>query len=237
MVFCREKFRGRRYVFSILFRILYMQHLDTYKTKGLRRTLVKELKDKGITSLSVLSAIEKIPRHLFIDSSFLEFAYQDKAFPIGEGQTISQPFTVAKQSELLQIKSKEKILEIGTGSGYQTCVLLELGAKVFTIERQRNLYLRTKELLTKLNYHAKCFYGDGYAGLPNFAPFDKIIVTCGAPFVPDALKQQLKVGGIMVIPVGEDAQQMQVYTKISETEFSCDEHGEFRFVPMLESRK
>jgi protein-L-isoaspartate(D-aspartate) O-methyltransferase len=214
-----------------------MQHLDTYKTKGLRKALVEELKTKGITSLSALSAIEKIPRHLFIDSSFLEFAYQDKAFPIGEGQTISQPFTVAKQSELLQIKSKEKILEIGTGSGYQTCVLLELGAKVFTIERQRNLYLKTKDLLTKLNYNAKCFYGDGYAGLPNFAPFDKIIVTCGAPFVPEPLKQQLKIGGIMVIPVGKNAQQMQVYTKISEAEFSCDEHGEFKFVPMLENRK
>ncbi len=214
-----------------------MQNLDTYKTKGLRKALVEEMKTKGITSSQVLSAIEKIPRHLFIDSSFLEFAYQDKAFPIGEGQTISQPYTVATQSELLQIKAKEKVLEIGTGSGYQTCVLLELGAKVFTVERQRNLYLKTKTLLTKLNYHANCFYGDGYAGLPNFAPFDKIIVTCGAPFVPEPLKQQLKIGGIMVIPVGENAQQMQVYTKLSETEFSCEEFGNFRFVPMLESRK
>jgi protein-L-isoaspartate(D-aspartate) O-methyltransferase len=214
-----------------------MQHLDTYKTKGLRKALVEELKTKGITSMSVLLAIEKIPRHLFIDSSFLEFAYQDKAFPIGEEQTISQPFTVATQSELLQVKPKEKILEIGTGSGYQTCVLLELGAKVFTIERQRNLYLKTKDLLTKLNYHAKCFYGDGYAGLPNFAPFDKIIVTCGAPYVPKQLKQQLKIGGIMVIPEGDDIQKMNVYTKISDTEFSCEEHGNFRFVPMLESRK
>jgi protein-L-isoaspartate(D-aspartate) O-methyltransferase len=188
-----------------------MQLLDTYKTKGLREALVKELKTKGISSFSVLSAIEKIPRHLFIDSSFLQFAYQDKAFPIGEEQTISQPYTVAKQTELLQVKSKEKILEIGTGSGYQTCVLLELGAKVFTIERQRNLYLKTKELLTKLNYKPQqIVYGDGYAGLPNFAPFDKIIVTCGAPFVPEPLKQQLKIGGIMVIPVGEDLQQMQV---------------------------
>jgi protein-L-isoaspartate(D-aspartate) O-methyltransferase len=215
-----------------------MLHLDTYKTKGLRKALRNELEIKGITSFSVLSAIEKIPRHLFIDSSFLEFAYQDKAFPIGEEQTISQPYTVAKQTELLQVKSKEKILEIGTGSGYQTCVLLELGAKVFTIERQRNLYLKTKELLTKLNYKPQqIVYGDGYAGLPNFAPFDKIIVTCGAPFVPEQLKQQLKIGGIMVIPVGENLQQMQVYTKISDTEFSCEEHGDFRFVPMLESRK
>jgi protein-L-isoaspartate(D-aspartate) O-methyltransferase len=214
-----------------------MQHLDTYKTKGLRNALVEELKTKGITSTAVLSAIEKIPRHLFIDSSFLEFAYQDKAFPIGEEQTISQPYTVAKQSELLEVKPREKILEIGTGSGYQTCVLLELGAKVFTIERQRNLYLKTEKLLKNLKYNAKCFYGDGYAGLPNFAPFDKIIVTCGAPFVPEALKEQLKIGGIMVIPVGENAQQMQVYTKLSDTEFSCEEHGDFRFVPMLESRK
>ena len=214
-----------------------MQHLDTYKTKGLRKSLVEELKNKGITSAPVLSAIEKIPRHLFIDSSFLEFAYQDRPFPIGEGQTISQPYTVAKQSELLQVKSKEKILEIGTGSGYQACVLVELGAKVFTIERHRNLYLKTKEFLAKLKYSAKCFYGDGYAGLPNFAPFDKIIVTCGAPFVPEALKQQLKVGGILVIPEGEDIQKMNVYTKLSETEFSCEEHGDFRFVPMLESRK
>ncbi|MDR2907196.1 MAG: protein-L-isoaspartate(D-aspartate) O-methyltransferase [Bacteroidales bacterium] len=214
-----------------------MLHLDTYKTKGLRKVLAEELKNKGITSIPVLSAIEKIPRHLFIDSSFVEFAYQDKAFPIGEGQTISQPFTVAKQSELLHVNPQEKILEIGTGSGYQACVLLELGAKVFTIERQRNLYLKTKDLFKTLNYHPKCFYGDGYAGLPNFAPFDKIIVTCGAPFVPEPLKQQLKVGGIMVIPVGENAQQMHVYTKLSDTEFSCDEHGEFRFVPMLESRK
>lgn len=214
-----------------------MQNLDSYKTKGLRKALIEELKTKGITSPSVLAAMEKIPRHLFIDSSFLEYAYQDKAFPIGDGQTISQPFTVATQSELLQIKSKEKILEIGTGSGYQTCVLLELNAKVFTIERQRSLYLKTKALLNKLNYHANCFYGDGYAGLPNFAPFDKIIVTCGAPFVPEPLKQQLKIGGIMVIPVGENAQQMQVYTKLSETEFDCKEKGEFRFVPMLEKRR
>jgi len=214
-----------------------MQHLDTYKTKGLRKTLVEGLKNKGITSLSVLSAIEKIPRHLFIDSSFLEFAYQDRPFPIGEGQTISQPFTVAKQTELLQVKPKEKILEIGTGSGYQASVLVELGAKVFTIERHRNLFIKTKELLKNLKYNAKCFYGDGYAGLPNFAPFDKIIVTCGAPFVPEALKEQLKIGGIMVIPEGEDVQKMNVYTKLSDTEFSCEEHGDFRFVPMLESRK
>lgn len=215
-----------------------MQHLDTYKTQGLRKALCKELKIKGIQSSAVLAAIEKIPRHLFIDSSFLQFAYQDdKAIQIGEGQTISRPFTVAKQSELLQVKPKEKILEIGTGSGYQTCVLLELGAKVFTIERQRNLYLKTKELLTKMHYNAKCFYGDGYAGLPNFAPFDKIIVTCGAPFVPETLKEQLKIGGILVIPVGENLQQMQVFTKHSDTEFSCEEHGDFRFVPMLESRK
>ena len=214
-----------------------MQHLDTYKTKGMRKTLVEGLKDKGITSLPVLSAIEKIPRHLFMDSSFLQYAYQDRAFPIGEGQTISQPFTVATQSELLQVKPKEKILEIGTGSGYQASVLVELGAKVFTIERHRALFLKTKELLKDLKYNAKCFYGDGYAGLPNFAPFDKIIVTCGAPFVPEALKEQLKVGGILVIPVGEDDQKMQVYTKLSETEFSCEEHGDFRFVPMLEHRQ
>jgi protein-L-isoaspartate(D-aspartate) O-methyltransferase len=214
-----------------------MQQLDTYKTQGLREALVEGLKTKEAASLSVLSAIGKIPRHLFIDSSFLEFAYQDKPFPIGEGQTISQPFTVAVQTELLQVKPKDKVLEIGTGSGYQACVLLEMGAKVFTVERHRNLYLKTKALLSKLNYPAKCFYGDGYAGLPNFAPFDKILVTCGAPYVPEALKQQLKTGGIMVIPVGEDSQQMHVYTKLSDTEFSCEEHGSFKFVPMLQSRK
>jgi protein-L-isoaspartate(D-aspartate) O-methyltransferase len=214
-----------------------MQHLDTYKTKGLRKALVEEIKTKGITSSQVLSAIEKIPRHVFIDLSFLEYAYQDRPFPIGEGQTISQPYTVAVQTELLQVKPNDKILEIGTGSGYQASVLLEMGAKVFTIERHRNLYLKTKKLLTELEYNPKCFYGDGFAGLPNFAPFDKIIVTCGAPYVPEPLKEQLKVGGIMVIPVGDDVQQMLVYTKISDTEFSCEEHGSFRFVPMLEDRK
>ena len=214
-----------------------MQHLDTYKTKGLRKALVEGIKAKGITSLAVLSAIEKIPRHLFMDSSFLASAYEDRPFAIDEGQTISQPYTVAVQTQLLQVKPKEKILEIGTGSGYQACVLLEMGAKVFTIERHRNLYMKAKDLMAKLQYNPKCFYGDGYAGLPNFAPFDKIIVTCGAPNVPEPLKQQLKVGGIMVIPVGEDTQKMLVYTKLSDTEFSCEEHGDFRFVPMLENRK
>ncbi len=210
--------------------------IDSYKHKGLRKHLIAVIKEKGIKNENVLAAIEKIPRHFFLDSSFTEFAYQDKAFPIGNGQTISQPYTVAFQSELLKIKKGEKVLEVGTGSGYQACVLLELGAKVFTIERQKHLYQRTKAFLPSIGYNPRMFYGDGYAGLPAFAPFDKIIVTAGAPFIPEALIQQLKVGGIMVVPVGEDVQTMISLTKISETNIEQKEHGIFRFVPLLEDK-
>ncbi|MFZ4414242.1 MAG: protein-L-isoaspartate(D-aspartate) O-methyltransferase [Bacteroidales bacterium] len=210
--------------------------IDSYKHKGLRKHLIALIKTKGIKDENVLAAIEKIPRHFFLDSSFTEFAYQDTAFPIGNGQTISQPYTVAFQSELLKIKKGEKVLEVGTGSGYQACVLLELGAKVFTIERQKALYQRTKAFLPTIGYNPRMFYGDGYAGLPAFAPFDKIIVTAGAPFIPEALIQQLKVGGILVVPVGEDVQTMISVCKISETQIEQKEHGSFRFVPLLEDK-
>jgi len=209
---------------------------DTYKHKGLRKQLVATIREKGITDMNVLSAIEKIPRHLFLDSSFTEYAYIDKAFPIGNGQTISQPYTVAFQTELLRIKKNDKVLEVGTGSGYQASVLLELGAKVFTIERQKELYQRTKNFLPTIGYKPRMFYGDGYAGLPVFAPFDKIIVTAGAPYIPEALLQQLKIGGILVVPVGEDIQTMISIFKISDTEFDKNEHGNFRFVPLLEDK-
>lgn len=207
---------------------------DTYRHKGLRKQLVEVVKGKGIKNREVLNAIEKIPRHYFMDSSFLEFAYQDKAFPIGSGQTISQPFTVAFQSELLEVKSGEKILEIGTGSGYQACVLVELGAKVFTIERQRKLYQKTKEFLPKIGYKPKMFYGDGFKGLPTYAPFDKIIITAGAPYVPQDLLDQLKPNGILVIPEGEgEVQIMKKITKIDTDNYKTEECGTFKFVPLL----
>ncbi len=210
--------------------------VDTYKHKGLRKQLVTLIRNKGITDENVLAAIEKIPRHLFLDSSFTEFAYQDKPFPIGNGQTISQPYTVAFQTELLMINKGDKVLEVGTGSGYQACVLVEMGAKVFTIERHRTLYLKTKEFLPTIGYRPRMFYGDGYAGLPAYAPFDKIIVTAGAPFIPEALIHQLKLGGVLVVPVGEDVQTMISLTKISETQIEQTEHGTFRFVPLLEDK-
>ncbi|MEI6822439.1 MAG: protein-L-isoaspartate(D-aspartate) O-methyltransferase [Bacteroidota bacterium] len=210
--------------------------VDTYKHKGLRKQLVALIRSKGINDENVLAAIEKIPRHLFLDSSFTEFAYQDKPFPIGNGQTISQPYTVAFQSELLMINKGDKVLEVGTGSGYQACVLVELGAKVFTIERHRTLYLKTKEFLPTIGYRPRMFYGDGYAGLPAFAPFDKIIVTAGAPYIPEALKLQLKIGGVLIVPVGEDVQTMTSLVRKSETEFEQLEHGSFRFVPLLNDR-
>jgi protein-L-isoaspartate(D-aspartate) O-methyltransferase len=207
--------------------------IDSFRHKGLRKKLVEELKSKGITDLAVLEAIGTIPRHLFFESSFLEFAYQDNAFPIGAGQTISQPYTVAVQSTLLEIQKGDKVLEIGTGSGYQAAVLYQMGAKVFSIERQRELYIKTKALMASLDYRIKLFYGDGYLGIPSYAPFNKIIITCGAPFVPEKLLEQLKPGGIMVIPLGETTQTMTTFHKTSETEFIRKEHGEFRFVPML----
>jgi protein-L-isoaspartate(D-aspartate) O-methyltransferase len=210
---------------------------DTFKHQGLRQQLVNILKNKGITDAKVLKAIDKIPRHLFMDSSFLDHAYQDKAFPIGADQTISQPYTVAFQSELLQIKPGDKILEIGTGSGYQTAVLCELGAKVYSIERQNELFKKTSKFLPKLGYRAKkLIFGDGYIGLEEEAPFDGVIVTAGAPFVPKPLLSQLKIGGKLVIPVGVDVQVMTMFTRKDQKEFDQEEFGEFRFVPLLEDK-
>jgi len=210
---------------------------DTFKHKGLRQQLVNVLKNKGITDALVLGAIGRIPRHLFMDSSFLDHAYQDKAFPIAADQTISQPYTVAFQSELMQIKPGHKILEIGTGSGYQTAVLCELGAKVFSIERQNELFKKTSKFLPKLGYRAKKFiFGDGYIGLKDEAPFDSIIVTAGAPFVPRPLLSQLKIGGRLVIPVGDKVQIMTLFIRKGQKEFEKEEFGEFRFVPLLEDK-
>lgn len=213
---------------------------DTFKHKGLRKKLVATIAKKGIKNKAVLTAIETIPRHLFIphvDNALHHFAYDDKPFPIGSGQTISQPYTVAYQTELLELKPRDKVLEIGTGSGYQTAVLLEMGAKVFSIERQKALFDRTKDLLPQLGYTAKLFYGDGYIGLPAFAPFDKIIVTAGAPFIPEDLLAQLKTGGIMVIPVDDgDDQVMKKITKKASNQFEIEDLGKFRFVPLLKEK-
>lgn len=210
---------------------------DTYRHQGKRQQLVKTIKKKGITDDKVLTAIGKIPRHLFMDSSFEDHAYQDKAFPIAADQTISQPYTVAFQTELLEVKKGDKVLEIGTGSGYQTAVLCELGAKVYSIERQRELYKKTKSFLSKIGYRPKYLsFGDGYKGLPDYAPFDKIIVTAGAPDVPKDLLGQLKVGGRMVIPVGTQVQTMTLFIRKSPKEFDKKEFGAFRFVPLLEDK-
>jgi len=212
--------------------------MDTYRHKGLRKKLVQLLEEKGITDKKVLKAIETIPRHLFInDTAFHQFAYEDTAFPIGSGQTISQPYTVAFQTQTLAIQPRDKVLEIGTGSGYQTAVLLELGAKVFSIERQKALFDKTKMFLPKLGYNAKLFYGDGYLGLPSFAPFNKIIVTAGAPYVPENLLNQLAIGGIMIIPVDNDDHQiMKKIVKIDATNFETTDLGSFKFVPLLKEK-
>ena len=210
---------------------------DSHKHQGLRNQLVTTITEKGIKSEAVLNAIAKIPRHLFMDSSFADFAYQDKAFPIAAEQTISQPYTVAFQSELLEIKRGDKILEIGTGSGYQTAILIELGAKVYTIERQKELFRKTKLFLPKIGYKPKkIIFGDGYIGLDEDAPFDGIIVTAGAPFVPKDLLAQLKVGGKLVIPVGTDNQVMTLYIRKSTTDFEKHELGAFKFVPLLKDK-
>ena len=210
---------------------------DSYRHKGMRRSLVEELKNKGISDENVLNAINAVPRHVFLDSSFLNFAYQDKAFPIGSGQTISQPFTVAFQSSLLEIKKNMKVLEIGTGSGYQACVLAEMGAKVFSIERQRKLYTKTKAFLAEFPYRIKMFLGDGNKGLPTYGPFDRIIITAAAPEIPQALIDQLKVGGMMVIPLCEndEHQTMLRLTKQEDGTLKREEYGDFRFVPMLKN--
>lgn len=210
---------------------------DTSKHQGLRNQLVTLLKEKGIVDKNVLEAINKIPRHLFLNSSFADYAYQDKAFPIGAGQTISQPYTVAFQSQLLEVKKDHKILEIGTGSGYQTAVLCLMGAKVFSVERQNELFKQTSALLPKLGIRPKHLsFGDGYKGLPNYAPFDSIIVTAGAPIIPQALMAQLKIGGRLVIPLGEEKQIMTLLIRKNETQFEKHEFGDFKFVPLLENK-
>ena len=210
---------------------------DTSKHQGLRNQLANMLKKKGITNENVLNAVKKIPRHLFIDSSFADHAYQDKAFPIAAEQTISQPYTVAFQSQTLAISFGDSVLEIGTGSGYQTAVLLELGAVVYTIERQHELFKKTSLFLPKLGYNPKKFiFGDGYKGLKEKAPFDKIIVTAGAPFVPKPLLAQLKVGGMLLIPVGDKKQIMTLFHRKSPKEFDKQELGDFAFVPMLQKK-
>ena len=209
---------------------------DNYRHKGLRKQLVELLRSKGITDEAVLNAINEVPRHVFLDSSFVELAYQDKAFPIGSGQTISQPNTVAFQTQLLQVEKGMKVLEIGTGSGYQACVLSALGAKVFSIERQRNLFFKTKEILGQLPFKVKTFLGDGFEVLPTYAPFDRVIITAGAPSIPETLVKQMKTGGIMVIPMDNskgDGQTMLRVTKLVDGSLKKEEFGDFKFVPML----
>ena len=207
---------------------------DTYLHKGKRKGLVAELRKKGIQNEAVLEAINTLPRHFFFDTALISHAYEDKAFPIGEGQTISQPFTVAFQSSLLAVSPGDKILEIGTGSGYQACILHLLGAKVISIEYQKKLFEHTSRFLQRLGIQLQLFYGDGTAGIPAHAPYDKIIVTAGAPIVPDALIQQLKIGGILVIPVGDRSKQAMVkITKKSATEIQREEFEGFAFVPLL----
>lgn len=229
--------------FEFIFCLLILQPLnqpklrDTSKHQGLRNQLAKSLEEKGITDKNVLDAIRKIPRHLFLNSSFEDFAYQDKAFPIAAGQTISQPYTVAFQSQLLQVKKGDKVLEIGTGSGYQTAVLCLLGAKTYSVERQNELFKATSVLLPKLGIRPKHLsFGDGYKGLPNHAPFDSIIVTAGAPVIPKPLMAQLKIGGRLVIPVGATEQVMTLLIRKNETQFEKHEFGDFKFVPLLENK-
>lgn len=210
---------------------------DTNRHKGLRNHLVQIIREKGIQDKMVLEAISRVPRHMFMDSSFVDFAYQDKPFPIGADQTISQPYTVAFQTELLQVSKGDRILEIGTGSGYQTAVLIELKAEVYSIERQKELYNKVRKFLPLVGYvPKKLVFGDGYLGLPDFAPFDSILVTAGAPEVPKALLRQLRIGGRLVVPVGEEVQVMTVFTRTADKKFEKQEFGDFRFVPMLKEK-
>lgn len=210
---------------------------DTFKHKGMRRQLIAELREKGIKDHRILEAFDAIPRHFFLDLVFEQQAYSNQAFQIGAGQTISHPYTVAFQTELLGLEKGDKVLEIGTGSGYQTCILCEMGAKVFTIERQRELFLKSKKIIHHFNFNPRMTYGDGYKGMPSFAPFDKVIITCGAPDIPMALVEQMRVGGIMVIPVGEGRDQiMKRITKLENNELEIEEFGVFSFVPMLEDK-
>jgi protein-L-isoaspartate(D-aspartate) O-methyltransferase len=209
---------------------------ESYHHKGLRRQLVDTLKVKGINDPAVLRAIGTVPRHAFMDSGFLHFSYKDQAFPIGSGQTISQPYTVAFQTQLLEVKPFEKVMEIGTGSGYQAAVLSEMKAIVYTVERQRELYLKAQRLLSELGYSMHFFYGDGYDGLPSYAPFDKILVTAAAPEVPENLLRQLRPGGILVIPVGDEVQTMLRIRRVSQDEFETSRHGSFVFVPFVKGK-
>jgi protein-L-isoaspartate(D-aspartate) O-methyltransferase len=210
------------------------KYIDNYREQGARKVLVEELKKKGIEDENVLKAIGKVQRHYFFDETFWNQAYRDIAFPIGEGQTISQPYTVAYQTQLLHIQKEDKVLEIGTGSGYQTCVLLELDAKVYTIECQAKLYEHTKHVLPLMGYRPRFFMGDGSKGVSRYAPYDKIIVTAGAPTVPDELLKQLKVGGILVIPVGDQhTQKMVTVLKVGENDYEKIILDTFRFVPLL----
>lgn len=210
---------------------------DSYRHKGLRKKLVELLREKGIEDENVLSAINAVPRHLFMDNAFVNFAYKDQAFPIGADQTISQPYTVAFQSQLLEIKKGDKVLEIGTGSGYQAAVLIEMGAKVFSIERHRSLHKKSKQKLEEMGYKGKFFFGDGFEGQPAFAPFDKILITAAAPRIPEKLIDQLKVSGFLVIPLDVGgSQQMMRLTKVAEGEMKEERYGKFSFVPMLENK-
>jgi protein-L-isoaspartate(D-aspartate) O-methyltransferase len=210
---------------------------DSFQHKGLRKKLVEIIRNKGISDEKVLAAIDRVPRHQFMDSSFINFSYSDQAFPIGSGQTISQPYTVAFQTSLLEIKPMDKVLEVGTGSGYQSAVLLEMGAKVYTIERQRELFLKAQSALNLLGYKPHFFYGDGYEGVPAYQPFDKILVTAAAPHVPKKLLEQLKIGGILIIPVGGNSGQSMVkIIRESENNFVRTEHGAFVFVPLLKGK-
>lgn len=211
---------------------------DSYRHKGLRQKLIDSLKEKGIKNQDVLDAMNRIPRHLFMDSGFINHSYTDKAFPIAAGQTISQPYTVAFQTQLLEVKKHMKVLEVGTGSGYQTAVLVEMGARVFTIERIRELFLAAREQLLPMGYKPGFYYGDGYEGLPSFAPFDRILVTAGASEIPEKLIEQLAPGGRMVIPVGDKlGQKMLLIEKNAENEIIQSEHGQFSFVPLLQGKK
>jgi protein-L-isoaspartate(D-aspartate) O-methyltransferase len=207
---------------------------DNFEAKGKRKKLVAELRSKGITDEDVLRAIDSVPRHAFMDPAFLVHAYTDKAFPISSGQTISQPFTVAVQTSLLKIKKRDKILEVGTGSGYQAAVLIEMGAKVYTIERYRDLYLKAQQTLNHLGYDAEFFYGDGHAGKPQYSPYDGIIITAATPEVPETLLNQLKIGGRLVVPLGDNSlQEMTLVIRTSEDNYEYSRHGAFIFVPML----
>ena len=215
------------------------QHMeDSHRHKGMRRKMVLDLYHKGIHDEALLGAMQNLPRHFFLDKAFEEHAYQDKAFPIAKGQTISQPYTVAYQTSLLEVQKRDKILEVGTGSGYQAAILALLGARVYTVERHEHLYRDAQSLLERLDLlGVRCYFGDGYRGLGEFAPFDKILVTAGAPYIPLALKEQLKIGGILIIPVGDaDQQYMWRIQRLDEQQYKEEQLGPFRFVPLLKGK-